>query len=68
MQYKGFIARYYYAPEAALYVAEIINCKDLISFGAQTFDELFAMMKDAVESYLASCGQNNDAHKEPLIA
>ncbi len=53
MQYKGFVAKYYYSRVACHFVGEIINVPDVISFGATTLIKLQEVMIDAIENYLA---------------
>ncbi len=52
MEYKGFVAKYFYSAETCHFVGEIINVPDVISFGATTLIKLQEVMIDAVEDYL----------------
>jgi hypothetical protein len=52
MEYKGFVAKYYYSRVACHFVGEISNVPDVISFGATTLIKLQEVMIDAVENYL----------------
>lgn len=52
MRYKGMVAQFEYIPPVRVYVGEIINCPDVVSFGASNLPELKKVMEEAVDSYL----------------
>ncbi len=54
MQYKGFVANFYYVGDIGLFVGEIAHSQDTISFGAPTLKELQETMKIAVDNYIAN--------------
>ncbi|MBS0290253.1 MAG: hypothetical protein JSS07_09500 [Proteobacteria bacterium] len=54
MQYKGFVASYHYVSETGLFVAEIFNASDTISFSASSLTKLKEAMIEAVEDYLTT--------------
>jgi predicted HicB family RNase H-like nuclease len=52
MRYKGMVAQFEYIPPVRVYVGEVINCPDVVSFGASSLPELKKVMEEAVDSYL----------------
>lgn len=52
MRYKGMVARCEYTPSAGVYVGEIINCPDVVSFSAADMNALKLVMVKAVDNYL----------------
>lgn len=57
MQYKGFVAKYYFARNVGVYVAEIINASDVIAFSAVTLAQLKEVMAQAVDNYIDLCNK-----------
>ncbi|MCS5707523.1 hypothetical protein CC99x_001250 [Candidatus Berkiella cookevillensis] len=53
MRYKGMVAKYEYVVSVGVFVGEIINCPDVVSFSAQTLAQLQSVMQDAVDNYFA---------------
>lgn len=53
MQYKGFVAKYFYDIRSGVFVGEVTNAKELIVFTAATLPSLRLAMSDAIEHYLA---------------
>ena len=53
MRYKGMVAKYEYVVSVGVFVGEIINCPDVVSFSAQTLAQLQIVMQDAVDNYFA---------------
>lgn len=52
MQYKGFVAKYHFAINLGVYIGEIINSDDVISFSAENLKKLKEVMMEAVDQYL----------------
>lgn len=52
MQYKGFVAKCFYASEAGVFVGEVINTPAVIAFSAMTMASLQEAMIEAVEGYV----------------
>jgi predicted HicB family RNase H-like nuclease len=65
MQYKGFVATYYFARNVSVYVAEIINPPDVITFSAVTLAQLKEEMIVAVDNYMDLC---NNSNQERLVS
>lgn len=53
MRYKGMVAKYEYVVSVGVFVGEITNCPDVVSFSAQTLTQLQFVMEDAVDHYFA---------------
>ncbi len=63
LNYKGYIGRVEFDPEAEIFHGRVVNVNDVITFEGRTVDELKQAFKDSVEDYLAFCkelGQNPD--------
>ena len=54
MQYKGFVAKYFYDIRSGVFVGEVTNARQMMVFSAATLSTLRQAMVDAVEDYLAS--------------
>jgi predicted HicB family RNase H-like nuclease len=52
MEYKGFKAQIDYDCEAGVFVGEVINTRDGITFVGRSVDELRAAFEKAVEEYI----------------
>ena len=52
LQYKGFIARLCFSPEAGTFYGEVINARDLISFQVEDLQEAKQVMRQAIDNYL----------------
>lgn len=52
MRYKGMVARCEYTASVGVYVGEIINCPDVVSFSAGDMTSLKLVMSKAVDNYL----------------
>lgn len=56
MQYKGFIAKYFYDIRSGVFIGEIINAEEVIVFTAATISSLRLAMADAIEYHLVLKG------------
>ena len=52
MEYKGFKAQIDYDCEAGVFVGEVINTRDRITFVGRSVDELRAAFEKAAEEYI----------------
>lgn len=68
MEYKGLKARYEYVVQAGMFVGEIVDCPDTISFCAKTLAELKAVMQEAVDQYLGGTPEEQLLTQENEIA
>lgn len=69
MRYKGMVARFEYILSVQVYVGEIINCPDVVSFSAKSLLALKDIMEEAVDDYLEYKKQAlSDRAAEMLVA
>jgi len=52
MHYKGMVSHFEYISSVKVYVGEIVNCPNVISFSAKNLLELKTIMEEAVDNYL----------------
>ncbi len=52
MRYKGMVAQFEYILPVQVYVGEIINCPDVVSFSAKSLPALKNIMEEAIDDYL----------------
>lgn len=52
IKYKGFIAEFFFSPEASAFCGEVLNSADLITFQAGNPEEVVDAMQKAVDCYL----------------
>ncbi len=53
MQYKGFVAKYFYDVRSGVFIGEVTNASQVIVFSAETVESLEQAMIEAINSYLA---------------
>lgn len=52
IRYKGFIAEFFFFPEAGSFCGEVLNSVDLITFQAGNPQDAIVAMQTSVDSYL----------------
>lgn len=55
MEYRGYRASYAYDEEDEMYVGRVEGIRDVITFEAETEDEVEAEFRASVDEYLAHC-------------
>lgn len=61
MSYKGYKAKVNFSEEDGLYVGEIINIPDMVSFDGENLKEIRKFYKETIADYLEvlkECGRN----------
>jgi predicted HicB family RNase H-like nuclease len=53
IKYKGFVAEFFFFPEASSFCGEVLNSVDLITFQASNPQEAFEAMRESVNHYLS---------------
>ncbi len=59
LKYKDYTASITYNRDDQIFVGEVLNTTDLLSFHGATFDELEKSFQDCIENYLSLCAQIN---------
>jgi predicted HicB family RNase H-like nuclease len=57
MEYKGYIGRAEFDPQARILHGELIGIRDVVTFQGRSVEELEKAFRDSVEDYLAFCTQ-----------
>ncbi|HQW58362.1 MAG TPA: hypothetical protein PK583_05355 [Gammaproteobacteria bacterium] len=52
IKYKGFVAEFFFFPEAGSFCGEVLNSVDLITFQAGNPQDAFEAMQESVNRYL----------------
>lgn len=52
VHYKGMILHFEYISSVKVYVGEIVNCPNVISFSAKNLLELKMIMEETVDNYV----------------
>ena len=65
MTYKGYLAHIMFDEQMNLFLGEVINIQDLVTFHGKSVDELHQAFADSVEDYLAFCAARGAAPELP---
>lgn len=66
MEYKGYNAKVDFDDEAMIFHGEVIDLKDVITFQAESVDELKTAFKDSVDDYLEFCEERSEDPEKPF--
>jgi len=66
MTYKGYIAKVEFDDEAKLLHGEVIGIGDVITFQADSVNEVESAFHDSVDDYLAFCAERGENPDKPL--
>ena len=66
LQYKEYVGRFDYDPEADIFHGEVINLRDVLTFQGRSIDELKQALEDSVEDYLDFCREEGIAPAKPF--
>lgn len=66
MDYKGYMAKVTFDPDAEVFHGEIINIRDVITFQGTEVSELRTALKDSVEDYLEFCASRGEEPEPPF--
>jgi predicted HicB family RNase H-like nuclease len=66
MEYKGYVGRVEFDPDAALFHGEVVNTRDVITFQGRSVDELKLALQESVEDYLAFCEERGEDPDKPF--
>ncbi|CAK0757952.1 Toxin-antitoxin system HicB family antitoxin [Gammaproteobacteria bacterium] len=65
MEYKGYIGRVEFDDEAELFLGEVINVRDAITFQGASVAELKKEFQVSIEAYLDACTDQGRAPDNP---
>lgn len=66
MEYKGYLGKVVFDPQAGLFHGEVINTRDIITFQGESVSELNTAFRESVNDYLAFCHQRGEAPEKPF--
>jgi predicted HicB family RNase H-like nuclease len=66
MEYKGYIGKVEFDDEAQMFLGEVINIRDVITFQGESVKELTKAFHDSIDDYLAFCKQRGEAPDKPF--
>lgn len=66
LKYKGYIGTVDFDDEQEIFVGEIINTRDVITFQSDTAHGLKQAFVDSIEDYLAFCAARNESPEKPF--
>jgi predicted HicB family RNase H-like nuclease len=65
VEYKGYVARVEYEPEAGVLFGQVEGVRDVITFEASGVDELRKAFEDSVDDYLEMCAERGEEPDKP---
>jgi predicted HicB family RNase H-like nuclease len=66
MTYKGYEAVVEFDEEARILAGEVINTRDVITFQADSADEVEKVFRDSVDDYIAFCKERGEEPEKPF--
>ncbi|CCD30224.1 HicB family protein [Candidatus Glomeribacter gigasporarum BEG34] len=65
MTYKGYSARIEYSDEDDCFIGRLAGIRDIITFHGNFVEEVRHAFQEAVDFYLETCRQRNEAPQKP---
>ncbi len=65
MTYKGYAARIDYSEEDEAFIGRVAGIRDIVTFHGASVDEIRAAFHDAVDFYLSTCAERDEAPQKP---
>ena len=65
MEYKGYIAKVEFDPEAKILHGEVIGIRDVVTFQGDSVAQVENAFHDSVDDYLAFCKERGEAPDKP---
>ena len=65
MQYKGYIGKVEFDPDARLLHGEVVGIRDVVTFQGRTVDEVEKVFHESVDDYLAFCHERGEKPDRP---
>lgn len=66
MEYKGYVGRVEFDPDAGIFHGEVINTRDVITFQGTSVRELNQAFRNSVEDYLTFCQERKEEPDKPF--
>ena len=65
MEYKGYIGKVEFDPDAKMLHGEVIGIRDVVTFQGQSVREIEQAFHESVDDYLAFCAERGEAPNKP---
>jgi predicted HicB family RNase H-like nuclease len=65
MQYKGYVGKVEFDPDARLLHGEVVGIRDVVTFQGRTVDEVEQAFRESVDDYLAFCDERGEKPDKP---
>ena len=66
LNYKGYIGHVEFDDKNEIFVGEVINIKDVITFQSNKADALKQEFIHSIEDYIAFCAERNESVEKPF--
>ena len=66
LNYKGYIGHVEFDDENEMFVGEVINTKDVITFQSDTAHGLKQEFFESIDDYIAFCHERNETPEKPF--
>lgn len=66
LNYKGYLGHVEFDDENEIFVGEVINTKDVITFQADTAHGLKEAFVESIDDYLEFCDERNEKPEKPF--
>ena len=67
LSYKGYHGHFEYDAETDLFLGEVLDLSDSVTFQGHTLEELKRALKDAIEHYLEFCDLSGLTPEAPVF-
>jgi len=65
MQYKDYVAKVEFDPDAMILHGEVIGIRDVVTFQGKSVKEIEKAFRESVDDYLAFCKQRGESPDKP---
>jgi predicted HicB family RNase H-like nuclease len=66
MQYKGYIGKVEFDPEAKVLHGEVVGIRDVVTFQGDSIKEIEKAFRESVDDYLAFCNERGEEPGKPF--
>jgi predicted HicB family RNase H-like nuclease len=65
MEYKGYVGKVEFDPDARILHGEVVGIRDVVTFQGRTVDEVEKAFRNSVDDYLAFCKKRGEQPDKP---
>lgn len=66
LEYRGYKGRVEFDDEAGVFHGEVVDTRDVITFGGTSVEELEQAFRDSVDDYLEFCSERDEEPDRPF--